>query len=59
MAPEIVNNSGHSYKADYWSLGIMFYEMLCGEVPFDSHDPFLIYTQIREKNIIFPKSIDK
>ena len=50
MAPEIVNNSGHSYKADYWSLGIMFYEMLCGEVPFDSHDPFLIYTQILNLN---------
>jgi len=33
-APEIIHLSGHSVGVDHWALGIMIYEMICGEHPF-------------------------
>ena len=34
MAPEVVANLPYTYTADYWSFGIMFFEMLVGRVSF-------------------------
>ncbi|KAH7726828.1 ribosomal protein S6 kinase 2 alpha-like protein [Aphelenchoides avenae] len=34
MAPEVVNRRGHSIAADWWSLGVLTYEMLTGHLPF-------------------------
>ncbi|KAI3411759.1 Ribosomal protein S6 kinase alpha-1 [Globodera pallida] len=34
MAPEVVNRRGHSVAADWWSLGVLMFEMLTGQLPF-------------------------
>ena len=34
LAPEVCNNQGHNHLVDYWSFGIMVYEMLSGINPF-------------------------
>ncbi len=33
MAPEVVKQSGHTQKADIWSVGCLVVEMLTGEHP--------------------------
>lgn len=33
MAPEVVKQSGHTLKADIWSVGCLVVEMLTGEHP--------------------------
>jgi len=36
MAPEIIKRSGHSFSVDWWSLGVLTYELIVGVPPFYS-----------------------
>ncbi|KAF9433919.1 hypothetical protein BGZ76_008816 [Entomortierella beljakovae] len=38
MAPEILTNKGYDYGVDYWSLGCILFEFLCGYSPFQAED---------------------
>ena len=33
MAPEIITGKGYGFSVDLWSLGIVFYEFMCGGLP--------------------------
>mmetsp|Transcript_73483 Transcript_73483/g.110857 ORF Transcript_73483/g.110857 Transcript_73483/m.110857 type:complete len:97 (-) Transcript_73483:381-671(-) len=43
LAPEILLNKGHGKPVDWWTLGILIYEMLAGIDPFNDEDPMAIY----------------
>ncbi|XP_064216534.1 ribosomal protein S6 kinase alpha-2 isoform X2 [Aotus nancymaae] len=38
MAPEVVNRRGHTQSADWWSFGVLMFEMLTGSLPFQGKD---------------------
>ena len=46
MAPEQVLSRGHDRGVDYWALGCMMYEMICGYTPFVGGDQMEIYENI-------------
>jgi len=50
MAPEIILSIGFGKGADWWSLGVLIYEMMAGSTPF--YDPIMV--QIYE-NIVAGK----
>lgn len=59
LAPEIILNKGHGKPVDWWTMGILLYEMLVGIDPFSDDDPMRIYQKIVKGKIHFPKTINK
>jgi hypothetical protein len=49
IAPEIILQKGHTVAADYWSLGILLFEMLSGEPPFQGENESENHMEIYEK----------
>ncbi|RYP24242.1 hypothetical protein DL765_000737 [Monosporascus sp. GIB2] len=54
LAPEVIQNKGHTTAVDWWALGILIYEFLTGYPPFWHQNPIEIYKQILEKPVLFP-----
>ncbi len=49
IAPEVlVEGVGHSYEVDIYSLGVIFYELACGRLPFgdEDEDHYAVYQTI-------------
>ena len=59
LAPEIILNKGHGLSVDWWALGILLYEMICGVDPFFDEDPMNVYKNILEGKIQFSSDFDE
>jgi len=59
IAPEVLLNKGHNKGVDWWTLGILNYEMLAGQPPFVDDDPMGIYQKILSGNLVFPRYFDR
>ena len=59
VAPEVLNKSGYGKEIDWWSLGVIFYEMLIGYAPFCSkHTNEVCYKVLHYQNYLqFPNKI--
>jgi len=58
LAPEIILNKGHGKPVDWWTTGVLLYEMLVGIDPFSDEDPMMVYQKILKGKIKFPSSFD-
>ncbi|ADM11810.1 cAMP-dependent Ser/Thr protein kinase subunit alpha [Encephalitozoon intestinalis ATCC 50506] len=54
MSPEKLRSEDDGRASDYWGLGIIIYEMLCGDPPFYDASADTIYHKILECQIVFP-----
>ncbi|MBA0868028.1 hypothetical protein Goshw_007689 [Gossypium schwendimanii] len=54
MSPEIVLGKGHDKAADWWSVGILLYEMLTGKPPFSGGNRQKIQDKIIKEKIKLP-----
>jgi serine/threonine protein kinase len=59
LCPEILTNKGHGKGVDWWTLGILIYEMIAGIDPFNDDDPMAIYQNILRGVIKFPRKFDR
>nr|CAH7748688.1 unnamed protein product [Callosobruchus chinensis] len=46
IAPEIILSKGYGKAVDYWSFGVLLFEMSAGYPPFTSSDPMKVYERI-------------
>ncbi|KAJ3841543.1 kinase-like protein [Lentinula raphanica] len=58
LAPEILlDEHGYSKIVDFWSLGVLLFEMCCGWSPFYAEDTQQMYRNICFGKIRFPKGV--
>ncbi|XP_054606967.1 ribosomal protein S6 kinase alpha-3 isoform X7 [Nothobranchius furzeri] len=55
MAPEVVNRRGHTQSADWWSYGVLMFEMLTGSLPFQGKDRKDTMTMILKAKLGMPQ----
>ncbi len=55
LAPEIVTGQGHGRAVDWWTLGVLIYEMLASFPPFFDDEPIETYRKIIRGRVKFPR----
>jgi len=59
MCPETYLSTGHNVGADWWALGILIYEMLCGYPPFEAERNISLQEKIIKEKLDFPTEIEE
>ena len=57
ISPEIISGEGHNFMTDWWSFGILIYELLFGVPPFHDDKTERCFDLITSANIRFPSKI--
>lgn len=56
IAPEVIVGYGHSSAVDWWTFGILMYEMLFGTTPFKGRCRDETFSRIKKAGIHFPQT---
>jgi len=59
IAPEIIHYQSYGKSVDWWAYGVLLYEMLVGQPPFDGEDEEELFAAITDQTVTYPKSISK
>jgi len=54
LAPEVIRNRGYGKSVDWWTVGVLIFEMTAGNVPFYSKDQQHMYRKIVQGNLYLP-----
>jgi len=59
FAPELIASKGHNHAVDWWTLGILTFELMSGHPPFESASPMQIYAKVQKgiDKVVFPKAL--
>ncbi|KAI8394120.1 kinase-like domain-containing protein [Radiomyces spectabilis] len=58
LAPEIIQSKGYGKAVDWWSFGVLIFEMLAGYPPFYDDDHVKLYEKILAGKIRWPQYFD-
>ncbi|XP_006907099.1 protein kinase C theta type [Pteropus alecto] len=59
IAPEILLGQKYNHSVDWWSFGVLLYEMLVGQSPFHGQDEEELFHSIRMDNPFYPRWLEK
>jgi serine/threonine protein kinase len=57
IAPEILREEAYGFSVDWWSFGVLLYEMLIGEAPFKGTDEEDIFESILHDEVKYPPTL--
>ena len=57
LAPEVLEGGGYDKSADWWSLGVLTYEMMHGLPPFYNKSQSLMFKLIKEGQLKFSEKV--
>ena len=57
MAPEVLCGKGYDYSVDWWSLGVLMYEMLVGVCPFEGENKKETMHKVMRSTIVYPDTL--
>ncbi|XP_065674354.1 protein kinase C delta type isoform X2 [Hydra vulgaris] len=59
IAPEILKSQRYDSSVDWWSFGVLLYEMLIGQSPFSGDDEDVLFANICRDKLYFPKWVSE
>jgi len=59
VPPEMLTEAGYSYPRDWWSFGVLVYQMIAGSMPFNGRDQLQTFMAILMNEPTFPEYVDK
>ena len=61
ISPEVLVGKGYSFSCDYWSIGILTFEIYYNYYPFgnEANDPMEVYRDVLKKDLSLPYNGDK
>uniref|UniRef100_A0A8C0Q558 RAC-alpha serine/threonine-protein kinase n=4 Tax=Canidae TaxID=9608 RepID=A0A8C0Q558_CANLF len=57
LAPEVLEDNDYGRAVDWWGLGVVMYEMLCGRLPFYNQDHEKLFELILMEELRFPRTL--
>lgn len=57
LAPEILDDRDYGRAVDWWGLGVVLYEMLCGKLPFYNKNHETLFEMIVMSEVKYPNNI--
>lgn len=57
LAPEVLEDNDYGHAVDWWGVGVVMYEMMCGRLPFYNRDHEVLFELILTEDVKFPARI--
>lgn len=57
LIPKVLEDNDYGRAVDWWGLGVVMYEMMCGRLPFYNQDHEKLFELILMEDIRFPRTL--